>query len=271
MTIDNKEVPIGNRSVVVRITDVCNNQCAHCCFSCSPKNKLYMEESVAQKINSFFVNTETTRWWFNVMGGEPTLHPHYEDVINSFGQRNIRLVTNGWWIKNPKATDRFVTFLKSSRASIHIGVSRDKFHPPKVGDLAYTHLMSLNFKDDFGLSAPEPANEEKSIAMVGRAWWNGIGDEFLNRFHCYCMSSNTRSTSFTVLEDGTITHCPFGIIPIGKIESSTIEDLHIKKEKIKKAVEENLMSCYNCYKAWEMGGRSRFISAGYDIYRKSSL
>lgn len=262
---------LGNQSVVVRITDVCNNQCAHCCFSCSPKNHLRMDLETAQKVNSFFSDTAETKWWFNVMGGEPTLHRHYEDIINAFAGRNIRLVTNGWWIRSPKATERFVSFLKNSKVNIHIGVSRDKFHPPKEGELAYAHLMSLNFKDDFGLSAPNPDDEEGSIAMVGRAWWNQIGNPALNMFGAYCASSNVRSTSFTVLEDGTVTHCPFGIIPIGNIKTSDMEELVLRKESVGEALYRNCMTCYNCYRSWEMGGRNKFIKAGYTIYSECSL
>ena len=269
---DNKiEVPIGNRSVVVRITDFCNNTCRHCCFSCSPKNKLFMNLETAQKINSYFTNTEIDKWWFNVMGGEITLHPNYEDIINSFGERNIRLVTNGWWINNEKAKDRFIKFMKSSKAEIHVGVSRDQHHPPNIGNLAFDYLMSLNFKDDFGLSTPDPINEDKSIAMVGRAWWNEIGDYMLNHFSSYCQSSNTRDTSFTVLEDGTITFCPFGILPIGSVYDSTMEDLNVAKEKLRKNIYNNCISCYNCYQHWEMGLKNKCIEMGYSIYNKEEI
>ena len=270
--LDNVEVKeFGNRSVVVKITDFCNNQCKHCCFSCGPKNKLFMELSMAQKINSFFSNTTDHNWWFNMMGGEPTLHPDYEKIIDSFEGRNIRLVTNGWWINNLKATERFVTYLKNSKATLRIGVSRDHYHPPKVGLLAYTHLMDLGFKDDFGLSTPDPEQEDKSIAMVGRAWWNEIGDPMLNHFQAYCESSNTRDTSFTVLEDGTVTYCPFGIYPIGSVVKNNLEELKDMRCKIKTAMHNNCATCHSCYRNWDMGYRSKCIKKGYDIYSKTSL
>lgn len=269
---ENLEVKeFGNRSVVVKMTDVCNNKCKHCCFSCSPENTLSMDIEVAQKINSYFNDTTDVKWWFNLMGGELTLHPDYEKIIDSFEGRNIRLVTNGWWINNLKATERFVTYLKNSKATIRTGVSRDHYHPEKEGLLAYTHLMDLGFKDDFGLSTPDPIQEDKSIAMVGRAWWNEIGDHMLNYMQCYCESSNTRNTSYTVLEDGTVTYCPFGIIPIGSILKDTLEDLQETKNKIKKSLYNNMATCHSCYRNWEYGLRSKCIKLGYDIYSKTSL
>jgi len=242
-----------NQSIVVRITDFCNNKCAHCCFECSPNNKNFMNIEVIKKINDVFADTKEVCYWFNVMGGEPTLHKNYEDLIEIFKGRHVRLVTNGWWINNDKARDRFLTFLNSTGVIIHVGVSRDKFHPKGVGDRAFAFLQEHKIADDFGLSTPNSENEEDSIASVGRAFHNNIG-YMRSVFGAYCQTSNTRNTSFTILEDGTITHCPFGIWPIGTLDDG-IDRLYKEKEVRVKRWEDAMVTCRSCYQTWEFRGR----------------
>lgn len=265
------EVPIGNRSVVVRITDHCNNQCKHCCFTCGTKNDQFMSQDVAQAINDYFQDTATTKWWFNMMGGEPTLHPDYEKIMGCFSKRPVRLVTNGWWIRNEAAKKRFIDFLLGTDLKMHVGVSRDKFHIHNTGVDAFAFLQGQGVKDDFGLSTPNPEDEEGSIAMVGRAYWNEIGRWDLNTFGCYCQSSNTRNNSFTVLEDGTATHCPFGLYPIGNVLKTKLEDLDAKKKEMTARWLDSDLSCRRCYEFWEMRARRIAIGRGYDIYTRSPL
>jgi MoaA/NifB/PqqE/SkfB family radical SAM enzyme len=264
----NQEVKIGTKSIVVRICDVCNNRCAHCCFSCGPENKQRMSIDVAQRINDYFQDTKSEIYWFNMMGGEPTIHPQYEKIVDCFGKRHIRFVTNGWWINRDKPRDRFVEFLKS-HDNLYIGVSRDRYHPKGVGDKAYNFLMNLGFKDDFGLSTPNPDDEDGSIVAVGRAFHNFINYQ-RSLFSCYCHTSNTRNTSFTVLEDGTITHCPFGIFPIGHINKISFNDLEEKKKKYVKSWDD-MMSCTECYKYWLFRARYKAIENGYKIYEETPL
>jgi len=224
-----------------------------------------MPVEIMQKINKVFADTNDVCYWFNVMGGEPTLHPDYEKLIEILAGRHVRLVTNGWWINNPKAKERLLNFLTSTKAIMHVGVSRDKFHPAGVGEKAFAFLQEHKIDDDFGLSSPDPDDEEGSIASVGRAFHNYIG-YMRSTFGAYCQSSNTRNTSFTVLEDGTVTHCPFGIWPIGKLEDG-IDVLYEEKEERVKRWDEISPSCRNCYQTWEFRGRFR-SSEEFPIYKK---
>ena len=207
-------------------------------------------------LRNVFKDTEKTCYWFNVMGGEPTLHPKYEELVETLAPSHVRFVTNGWWINNKKAKDRVLSFLQGTKTQIHVGVSRDKFHPPGVGDAAFAFLMENGVGDDFGLSTPNPEDEEGSIASVGRAFDNYIG-YLRSSFMVYCQSSNTRHTSLTVLEDGTVTHCPFGIWPIGMI-SDGIEYLQKEKKSRVERWDKASPSCRECYRAWEFNGRIRF-------------
>ena len=101
-----------NRSIVVRITDFCNNKCGHCCFSCSPKCNNFMSLETMVKLEDVFKDDDNVCYWFNVMGGETTLHPDYEKLIEVLSGRHVRFVTNGWWINNEQAKSRFLRFLK---------------------------------------------------------------------------------------------------------------------------------------------------------------
>lgn len=257
-----------NQSIVVRITDFCNNTCDHCCFDCSPRNDNFMSLETMTCLSKVFKDTDKVCYWFNVMGGETTLHPKYEEMIEVLAGRHVRFVTNGWWINNEKATARFLSFLKTTKALMHVGVSRDKFHPKGVGDRAFKFLQNNGIDDDFGLSTPNPEDEEGSIASVGRAYYNYIG-YMRSTFQAYCQSSNTRNTSFTVLEDGTVTHCPFGIWPVGKLEDG-IEKLY--KEKVSKVetFDKAMPTCRGCWSFWEHRGRFKFQD-NYPIYAPKTV
>lgn len=252
-----------NQSIVVRITDFCNNQCDHCCFECSPKKKHFMNLETMKKINSTFADTKDCCYWFNVMGGEPTLHKNYTELIEVLAGRHVRMVTNGWWIKTNLAKNRLLSFLKSTKAIMHVGVSRDKFHPKGVGEKAFALLQENKVDEDFGLTTPNPENEEGSIASVGRAYDNYIG-YMRSTFDAYCQSSNTRNTSFTVLEDGTVTHCPFGIWPIGFLEDG-IERLYKEKQKRVELWDKAMVNCRNCWEFWTFTGRNR-MKKNYPIF-----
>lgn len=217
------------------------------------------------KLAKTFADSNSTCFWFNMMGGETTLHPKYEDMVGVLAGRHVRFVTNGWWIDNPKAKDRMTEFVKTTKAILHVGVSRDRFHPEGVGVRAFDYLMSIGADDDFGLSAPDPDDEEGAIASVGRAFDNYLG-AMRSTFGAYCQSSNTRNTSFTVLEDGTVTHCPFGIYPIGNIEDG-LETLDEIKAIITDKWDRLMLTCRSCWQNWIFGAKYRY-SKEYPIYNR---
>jgi radical SAM protein with 4Fe4S-binding SPASM domain len=83
-------------------------------------------------------------------------------------------------------------------------------------------------------------------------------------FSAYCQSSNTRNTSFTVLEDGTVTHCPFGIWPIGFLEDG-IEELYKEKDKRVEIWNRAMVTCRRCWRFWEFEGRHK-MKEDYPIF-----
>lgn len=203
------------------------------------------------------------------MGGEPTILKNYEEILESFAGRNVRLVTNGWWINRENHKDRFLSFIKSTKVKVKVGVSRDGYHPKGVGTRAFDFLMANKVEDDWGLTTPNPNDEEASLVSVGRAYDNGIG-YMRSAFGCYCQSSNTRNTSFTVLEDGTVTFCPFGIYPIGFLEDG-VEHLDAEKQRLRGLWDKHVMSCRSCYEAWLFKYGRLAVEKGYSIYDKTSL
>jgi len=63
----------------IRITDLCNMECAHCSYSCGPyKNHTHMDEDTF--LRAVEIAKETTR---DVMlgGGEPTVHPEFWNLF----------------------------------------------------------------------------------------------------------------------------------------------------------------------------------------------
>jgi hypothetical protein len=209
------QCPPEGRVITVRLTAKCLYQCAHCGFECGPKRTEVMPLEVARRVRSVF---EGHVAWLNVMGGEITLLPDYEKLLEALHFTTLRVVTNGWWVDSEKARTKLVEVVRglaSEEHPVYIGVSRDRFHPAGVGDRAHEWLRSqAKFNDDWGFTATkDPKEEERSVVPVGRAYWNELGDEMLRMFGAYCQA-HRNNRSMTVLEDGTVTFCMFGAWPI---------------------------------------------------------
>jgi hypothetical protein len=84
----------------VLVTNVCNLSCGGCSVLCG----------VLKKESNFFITPEQFRidvsaagrhyWWITLYGGEPTIHPHFENLLdiceNEFPALNFQVFTNGF-------------------------------------------------------------------------------------------------------------------------------------------------------------------------------
>lgn len=81
----------------VKITGKCNGQCPWCYQDSKPENNHYID--AIEKINKFFgVMTENQKpFQVAIGGGEPTLHPHFVDILRTFYELGItpNYTTNG--------------------------------------------------------------------------------------------------------------------------------------------------------------------------------
>jgi hypothetical protein len=247
--------PPAGRTVIVRLTTKCLFQCAHCCFECGPKRDDVMSLDIARQVRTTFEGHVT---WANVMGGEITLLPNYEELLAALHFTDMRVVTNGWWVESEKARNKFVSVVRSlvkSGPPVRFGISRDRFHPPGIGDAAMEWLKTqVDFDEDWGFTATkDPKEEERAIAPVGRAFHNDLGDPILRMMGAYC-SAHRHRQSMTVLEDGAVTYCPFGAWPMGYLHwgFDELEEIRVRIDKVFKT------SCVRCWQQWDwMGGKKR--------------
>lgn len=243
--MDALKAPPKGRVITVRLTAKCCYQCAHCCFECGPHREERMSLAIAQKTAAVMGPHSL---WFNVMGGELTLLDDYPDLLTALNVVPLRIVTNGWWVKSHQRREQFLAVVRElgKTQHIHVGVSRDRFHPPGIGEEAANFLYSQGVNDDWSFSATkDPEQEAKAVAPVGRAWLNEIGDDFLRMFGVYC-HAHDRCQSMTVLEDGTVTFCMFGAWPMGTLDDGfeVLEEGRLRRSKV------FIPSCFRCWDTW---------------------
>ena len=250
---DKKKTPEG-RVITIRLTTKCCYTCEHCCFECGPKRTDVMPLDIAKQVKDCF---EGHVGWLNVMGGEVTLLPDYEELLDALHFVPLRIVTNGWWVNNEKARTKLVGVVRkltSSGPPVFLGISRDRFHPAGVGDKAMKWLQSqVKFNEDWGFTATkDPKEEERAVAPVGRAYDNYLGDPILTMFSAYC-SAHRANQSMTVLEDGKVTFCEFGARPMGNLRHG-FEELEETRLRMSKVF---ISSCRSCWLNWTCGGEAK--------------
>jgi hypothetical protein len=170
----------------------------------------------------------------------------------------MRIVTNGWWVNHKRPREKFVATLRDlskKEFPVVVGISRDRFHPPGVGDAAFRWLEeNSDFNDDWGFTATkDPEEEMKAIAPVGRAWLYELGDPMLRMFGSYCRSHDERG-SMTILEDGVVTYCPFGAWPLGYVDEGfdTLENEKLRMDKV------FIPNCVTCWREWVYYGKKKW-------------
>ena len=245
-------------TVIVRLTARCQNTCRHCCYECGPQRTEVMPLATAQQVRTCFAGQVT---WLNVMGGELTLLPNYPELLDALHFVPLRVVTNGWWVDDERARAKLldtVRTLSHAGPPVYLGISRDRYHPPGVGDRAHAWLTEqIQYQDDWGFTATkDPLEEEKAIAPVGRAWQNDLGDDLLRMFGAYCRAHEHRQ-SMTVLEDGSVTYCPFGAWPLGYLHWG-FDNLEENRARMAKVW---IDSCNRCWQTWIWdGGKTRSLA-----------
>jgi MoaA/NifB/PqqE/SkfB family radical SAM enzyme len=82
-------------SVFLFLTERCNLACGHCYVSSGPTRTPSMPIETVRKALDVFGAAGADD--FRLIGGEPTIHPHYKEIIRNIVQRGnrVRLVSNG--------------------------------------------------------------------------------------------------------------------------------------------------------------------------------
>ena len=106
----------------IQITDHCNMTCAHCCYSCGPRKKNFMDTRIFEEAIRLIGNDALA-----IGGGEPTLHPRFWEFIGI----GLGTCDSVWLATNGSQTRTTLRLAKMARRGI-IGcaLSRDSFHNP---------------------------------------------------------------------------------------------------------------------------------------------
>jgi len=119
-------------SYYIQITTKCNYRCRHCCFSCTEQGEDMTMNTFEQAIKSIDPK-ELAKWKLSRIalgGGEPTLHPHFWDMIelcikNGYSGKKLWLATNG---SQREITKKLSEMAK--RGELAVSVSKDRYRPP---------------------------------------------------------------------------------------------------------------------------------------------
>lgn len=90
------------READINITNACNLNCIHCAFSSGAKSKESLSLDVFKKLVDGLIPLGLED--MHLTGGEPTIHPHLEEMITyAVGKNvNVRLISNGYVLSEEK-------------------------------------------------------------------------------------------------------------------------------------------------------------------------
>lgn len=233
----------------IRLTTKCTQECAHCCFSCSPKGGKMMSLDAARAITRFIEKNDVSS--INVMGGEFYLNPDWYEILCMFTGVvcNTRLVTTGDWISNKEVCKKLIDLKQFAGETLWIAVSKDKWHNNRNVEAAEKFLIDNGFSYIIG---DDNTGSDKSIVPIGRS----EGDcNFYGMLACYCQNPKNKY-SFLINEKGMIYKCAFGVwdyADVHDFQDGGFSDVF--KEFNKKFYDIFIPSCASCIRAARRGKR----------------
>lgn len=113
----------------IQITERCNMECAHCCYSCGPKTGNHMGMSTYKKALKMCENYGSPPF---LGGGEPTVHPKFWEFLGlalaasaRIGEGQPGLITNG-----KRTEDALAIANLAQRGVLSAELSIDSYHEP---------------------------------------------------------------------------------------------------------------------------------------------
>lgn len=149
------------------LTDKCTMECEHCCMSSSPRGKRFMSMDTVRKAMNYCSEYGESIF---LGGGEPTLHPHFWEIIglalgSDTSDMGIGIVTNG------SQTDISIMLANMAKKGVIFAeLSQDAFHDP----IDERVIEAFSHAGHEGKPAYRTVNR---ILNVGRAKINNIWNE----------------------------------------------------------------------------------------------
>ena len=194
----------------IRITTKCTQQCAHCCFSCSPTSEKMMTVETAEIIAKFLKANGILS--LNVMGGEFFCNPDWYPIIGHLLSAGsvLRLVSNADWYDDDVVKDKLAKLSAESKGRLYLSLSCDRWHTNAGVKSAAKYLKAHNIP--YTVEDKEQASEA-GIVPIGRSESScGI----YSMLACYCHNPQNQY-SFMIDEGGVIYKCPFGILDYANV------------------------------------------------------
>ena len=171
-------------------------KCDHCCMSCEPGKGDHMSMKVFKKAIQF---CEHIGSHITIGGGEPTVHPRFEEIFLKVLMSGIKSGAGSYIITNGKHTERalMIAHLAKGFDNEMFGaeLSQDYYHEP----------ISDKVIKAFG---PNIRNTSNHIMKAGRADEEGIWDD---EEGCVC-------SDIIIKPDGTVMSCGCDRgIPLGNV------------------------------------------------------
>lgn len=238
-------------SPTVRITTQCTQECAHCCFSCSPSKTDMMSVEMAKSINAFCLKNKISK--LNVMGGEFFCNPDWVNIVDilSKDMTKVRLVTNSDWFVSEDIKKNILDLFGKNK-TLYFALSYDDWHTNRYVDTAARWLdeNDISFQiENWGEA------QQNTILPLGRAETNYIGTVY-DIFSAYCRNPN-RLYSFLIVENGNIYACPLSKrFYLGNVEDDLYTFRSTYAEK-KKPIIDNIMSCGQCNRLYMFTGQTK--------------
>lgn len=228
-----------SNACAIRVTNQCDQECRHCCFRSSPKAVGQMSIQTCEKINAWTPN----RIILNIMGGEFSILKNYPELLVALSKNrsHIRLVTNGFWVTDPKKFVKTIGLIKKASCRlVAVAISTDQWHKDSEnGDVA------ISFIEEFDVDVKLTIMEHlpiKDVKPIGRAWDNNIAIKSQD-------PACQKQCNMIIREDGMICLCPFGYFPWKHFNKTTWDKAqkHVFKWRAQKIAKG--MNCHLCMKS----------------------
>lgn len=140
-------------SLSVELGNVCNLKCVYCNIPCRSYKREFMSEIVFEKLIDNLRKENINR--IRIGGGEPTLHPHFNDYMKEIRKytKFLSIVTNVQWTRSNTVEVLINTPFDMIEVSMDVG-GKDVYERSRVGanyELFEMNLVNLKkLRDESG-------------------------------------------------------------------------------------------------------------------------
>lgn len=141
----------------LRITYVMNTQCTYSCRYCDPKLHTGKNRYInIDEIKEFLKRFKDRNIVIDVTGGEPTIHPQFEEIITELHSMNIKLIVNSNGVRTRRFFEQYAGMVDNWCISLHpsqleeLDVEKIKIAAEKSFVVVYVLIDPAHFEKALG-------------------------------------------------------------------------------------------------------------------------